>query len=349
MAKVIVALSGGVDSAVAAALLIKQGYDVEGLTLLLWHATHNDQKGLEGASQVAQQLGFPLHVMDARESFRREIVESFIASHLANETPNPCVLCNRALKWNRLIAFADGHKAEYVATGHYARVLQGADGKVGLWRGSDQLKDQSYMLSDLTQHELQRTLLPLGELRKPEVRAIAQSLGLVVSETPESQDLCFVDHQDYKQFLREHAPAATQPGEIRTLDGKLLGLHEGLAFYTIGQRKGLPAFTEALFVLEKQLTINTLIVGTASQLGSDNFFVHPVNWISGDAPDLPIICDVKIRYRANPVRSAISAAANSGVRVQTNQRLRDITPGQSAVFYDCEKVLGGGIIRADER
>src|SRR5690606_2973242 len=189
----------------------------------------------------------------------REVVESFIASHLANETPNPCVLCNRTLKWAELIAFADAQGAEFVATGHYARIVQAGDGKFDLWRATDPAKDQSYMLSNLTQNELHRSILPLGELRKSDVRAIAQSLGLSVSETPDSQDLCFVNQEDYKQFLRYYAPAATQPGEIRTSQGQLLGTHQGLAFYTIGQRKGLPAHTEALYVLEKRSESNTLI------------------------------------------------------------------------------------------
>ena len=349
MSKVIVAMSGGVDSAVAAALLIRQGYDVEGLTLQFWHANRTDQKGLKAAQQVARQLGIPLHVKDARESFRREVVQAFIASHLANETPNPCVLCNPALKWAEMIAVADAQGAEYVATGHYARVVQAPDGKFELWRATDPAKDQSYVLSNLTQQELKQSILPLGKLRKSEVRAIAQSLGLAVSDTPDSQDLCFIDQQDYHQFLREFAPSATHPGEIRTVDGRLLGMHHGLAFYTIGQRKGLPAYTEALYVLEKQPENNTLIVGTASQLGSSQFLVRPVNWISGEAPALPLSCSVKIRYRANPVSSRLSTFDNSSLLVETDLPLRDITPGQSAVFYEGEKVLGGGIIRADGR
>ena len=349
MAKVIVAMSGGVDSAVAVALLIKQGYDLHGLTLQLWHANQTDQKGLEAARQVAAQLGIPLHIQDVRESFRREVVKSFIASHLANETPNPCVLCNRALKWAELIAFAYAQGAEFVATGHYARIFQGVDGKFELWRASDQAKDQSYMLSNLTQQELARSILPLGELRKREVRAIAQSLGLSVSDTPDSQDLCFVNQEDYQQFLRDNAPAATQPGEIRTTQGQLLGMHQGLAFYTIGQRKGLPAYTEALYVLEKRPETNTLIVGTASQLGSTRFPVRPVNWISGETPRLPMVCEVKIRYRATPVRSTLTAADDNGVLVETDRLLRDVTPGQSAVFYEGEKVLGSGLIRANGR
>ena len=348
MAKVIVAMSGGVDSAVAAALLIKQGFTVEGLTLQMWHANRTEQKGLEGARQVAEQLGIPWQVKDVRDSFRQEVVESFIISHLANGTPNPCVLCNRALKWAQLIEVADVQGAEFVATGHYSRVMEGGKGEFELWRASDLAKDQSYMLSNLSQHELKRTILPLGELRKPEVRAIAQSLGLSVSETPDSQDLCFLDHEDLQQFLREFAPSATQPGEIQTITGQSLGMHQGLAFYTIGQRKGLPAYTEALYVLEKRSENNTLIVGTSSQLGSSRFRVSPVNWISGKAPSSSLDCEVKIRYRANPVRATLTIG-EGGVMVETDLRLRDVTPGQSAVFYEGDQVLGGGVIRAEGR
>ncbi|HPR35728.1 MAG TPA: tRNA 2-thiouridine(34) synthase MnmA [Anaerolineaceae bacterium] len=347
MAKVIVAISGGVDSAVAAALLIKQGYEVHALTLQLWHTNRTEQKGLEAARQIAGQLGIPLDIKDVRDSFRHEVVEAFIASHLANETPNPCVLCNRALKWAQMIDFGDAQGAEFVATGHYARIVQADDGIFELWRATDLAKDQSYMLGNLTQQELKRSILPLGELRKPEVRAIAQDLGLAVSETPDSQDLCFVDQEDYHQFLREYAPAATQPGEVRTASGQLLGMHHGLAFYTIGQRKGLPAYTEALYVLEKKPETNALIVGTASQLGNSKFLVRPVNWISGETPRLPLDCEVKIRYRAIPIRSTLTAANDKGVMVELDHLLRDITPGQSAVFYEGEKVLGGGVIRAD--
>ena len=349
MAKVIVAMSGGVDSAVTAALLSQQGYEVEGLTFHVWHSGRTEQKGIEGARQVAAQLGIPWHIMDVRDAFRKEVVGSFIASHLANETPNPCVLCNRVLKWTQLLDFANTHGADYVATGHYARIVQAADGKVELWRAADLAKDQSYMLSNLTQHELARSILPLGEMSKPEVRAIAHNIGLVVSETPDSQDLCFLDHEDTQDFLREYAPAVTQPGEIRTTTGQLLGMHQGLAFYTIGQRKALPAYTEALYVLEKQSETNTLIVGTASQLGSSAFPVRPVNWISGETPLLPLTCEVKIRYRANPVPSTLTIGEGNGVLVETNLCLRDVTPGQSAVFYEGEKVLGGGIIRAQGR
>ncbi len=348
MAKVIVAMSGGVDSAVAAALLIKQGYDVQALTLHLWHANRAEQKGLESARQVADQLGIPLHIKDVRQLFRQQVVEAFIASHLANETPNPCVLCNRILKWAQIISFADAQGAEYVATGHYARILRGANGKSELWRARDLAKDQSYMLSDLTQAELSRSILPLGELAKPEVRAIAQNLNLTVSDAPDSQDLCFINRADYQNFLQKYAPLVTQPGEIRNTQGQLLGKHQGLAFYTIGQRKGLPAYTEALYVLEKRPENNTLIVGTANQLGKQHFLVRPVNWISGQAPAFPIECQVKIRYRANPVSSTLTIS-DEGVIVEIDQPLRDITPGQSAVFYKSDKVLGGGIIRANGR
>ncbi len=349
MAKVIIALSGGVDSAVAAALLQQQGYSVEGLTLHLWHAARKEQKGLDAARQVAAQLGIPLHVADVREAFRVQVVQAFIDSHTANETPNPCVFCNPTLKWTQLIKCADVEGADYVATGHYAQIHQNSAGIFELWRANDLSKDQSYVLCNLTQRELSRTILPLGGLSKPEVREIAQSLGLVVSHTPDSQDLCFLDREDYHQFLLDHASSAAQPGEIRTTEGELLGYHQGLAFYTIGQRKGLPAYTEALYVLDKLAESNTLIVGTSSELGTDTFRVQPVNWISGDAPLFPTRCQVKIRYRATPASASLLLSSENGVIVQTDERLRDVTPGQSAVFYQGNQVLGGGIIRAKRR
>lgn len=349
MPKIIIAMSGGVDSAVAAALLLQQGFTVEALTLHLWHSARSEQKGLEVARQVASQLGIPLHVVDSREDFRQQVVQAFISSHIANETPNPCVFCNPALKWAQLLKTATARNADFVATGHYAQITQAPDGKYELWRAKDIVKDQSYVLSGLSQAELSRTILPLGKLSKPEVREIAQKLGLAVSKTPDSQDLCFLDRKDYHNFLVEHASSAVQAGDIRTTDGRILGRHEGLAFYTIGQRKGLPAYIEALYVLDKIAESNTLIVGPASQLGANSLMARPINWISGEAPTFPIRCQVKIRYRANLIPATLHAAGDDGVSVLTDQILRDATPGQSAVFYEGDNVLGGGIIRSQAR
>lgn len=342
--KVIVAMSGGVDSAVAAVLLQRRGFEVEGLTLRLWHAGKEDQDGIAEARAVARQLAIPLRVLDARDDFRAQVVQAFLESYHAGLTPNPCVFCNRIVKWNKLLGYADSVGANWVATGHYARLKRESQDKVELWAARDQNKDQSYMLAQLRQTELRRTLLPLGELQKSEVRQIAREMGLPVADRHDSQDLCFVSRQEFPAFLRRELAERNAPGEIRTREGKLLGWHQGLVFYTIGQRKGLPAFTEALYVLEKDLLTNTLVVGTAQELGRKLFRAVEFNWISGEPPQLPCQAEVKIRYRAAPAACTIAVGENGIYQVELKEPLRDITPGQAAVFYQGERVLGGGTI-----
>lgn len=342
--KVIIAMSGGVDSAVAAALLQKQGYQVQGLTLRLWHYSMAEQEGIQAAQEVADKIGIQLTVLDAREDFRHEIVQAFLTSHQNCLTPNPCVFCNKALKWKNILAFADEQDAKYVATGHYANIQPSTDGSFHLYRAKDLEKDQSYMLYQLGQNELSRTSFPLGDLTKEQARQIAREIDLNVAVRKDSQDLCFVNRQDYHTFLQENLHDLIQPGEIRTSAGKLLGQHQGLAFYTIGQRKGLPAYTQALYVIEKDPLTNTLIVGTTDELGKTSFHVADPNWISGTAPDFPLECNVKIRYRANLAPAQLTLTNNGNVLVELADPLRDITPGQATVFYQDDLVLGGGMI-----
>ena len=342
--KVIIAMSGGVDSAVAAVLLQRQGYQVQGLTLRLWHYNKAEQDGIQAAKDVANKIGIQLTVLDAKEDFRHKIVQAFLINHQNCLTPNPCVLCNKILKWNKILSFADEQDAKAVATGHYARVQQSEDGIFRLYRAKDLDKDQSYMLSQLGQNELSRTIFPLGDLTKDQVRQVARDINLDVAERKDSQDLCFVNRQDYHSFLQENLLDLKQAGEIRTREGKLLGQHIGLAFYTIGQRKGLPAYTQALYVIEKDPLTNTLIVGTKEELGKSSFCVTDVNWISNSNPDFPLECDLKIRYRANLAPAQITLMNNGNVFVQLADPLRDITPGQVAVFYQGDLVLGGGTI-----
>lgn len=342
--KVIIAMSGGVDSAVAAVLLQRQGYQVQGLTLRLWHYSSAEQDGIQAAKEVADKIGIQLTVLDAREDFRREIVQAFLTSHQNCLTPNPCVLCNKSLKWNKILAFADEQDAKFVATGHYARVQQSADGFFQLYRAKDLEKDQSYMLSQLGQNELSRTIFPLGDLTKEQVRQIAREIDLNVAERKDSQDLCFVNRQDYHTFLQENLSDLMRSGAIRTREGKLLGQHNGLAFYTIGQRKGLPAYTEALYVIEKDPRANTLIVGTTNELGKTSFHVADPNWISSAAPDFPLHCDVKIRYQAKLADAQLTQTNDGKLLVKLAEPLRDITPGQAAVFFQRDLVLGGGTI-----
>lgn len=352
MSKVLVALSGGVDSAVAAALLVEQGHEVTGVTMKLWSPPGCEQENRcctpetrQVAADVAAKLGIPFTILDARDAFRESVVQSFLDGYAQGETPSPCVLCNRRIKWGFLLDHAAEYGADYVATGHYARIQQSPSGLYELWQGLDDSKDQAYMLSLLTQQHLAKTLFPLGERTKPQVREIAHRLGLPAADQPESQDLCFLGEKDYREFLLEYAPAVAHAGPIVSTSGRQLGEHQGLAFYTIGQRKGLPAATRPLYVLEKRMQDNTLIVGFAEELGKSEFTAGPINWISGTPPAAPIETDVKIRFKAAPVPAGVTHLPEGMVRVASGVSLRGVTPGQIAVFYAGRQILGGGPIR----
>jgi tRNA-specific 2-thiouridylase len=358
MTKVVVALSGGVDSSVAAALLVKEGYEVVGATMRLW-----SEPGCEDenrcctpqtralAAQLCRHLGIPFHVLDTVDLFRDVVVQSFLDGYARGDTPNPCINCNRYLKWGHLLEFAESIGAQYISTGHYARILPDEQGKFSLWRGVDESKDQSYFLSLLTQDHLAHTLFPLADLRKTEVRQIAHEMNLPSADLPESQDLCFLGQRDYRDFLAEYAPQTAHPGPIVDRAGKVLGEHQGLAFYTIGQRKGLPSASQALYVLEKDTVQNRLVVGSEGELGRDEMRVAHVNWIAGEPPAKEFAAEVKIRFRALPAAASVSVGsktasgpAGSAVQVAFHAPLRDITAGQMAVFYQGDRVLGGGII-----
>ncbi len=351
MPKVVAALSGGVDSSVAAALLVKQGYDVHGVTLRLWSEPGCEQENRcctpesrRIARELCQQLAIPFEILDAVETFHKQVVGSFLDGYLLGDTPNPCVFCNRHIKWGFLLDYARSIGADYVATGHYARINQDPTGLFELWQGLDSAKDQAYMLSMLDQHQLSKTLFPLGDYDKDEVRKLAHQWSLPSADLPESQDLCFLGQSDYRDFLRKYTPQAVQPGNIVNTLGEILGQHQGLAFYTTGQRKGLPAASQALYVLEKRIADNTLIVGFEDALGRQAFSVVDINWISGEQPVMPMEADVKIRFKAQPAAARLSGLDDDKVQVQLEQPLRDITPGQRAVFYQGVKVLGGGRI-----
>jgi tRNA-specific 2-thiouridylase len=355
MTKVVVALSGGVDSSVSAALLVEQGYEVVGATMRLWSAPGCEEENRcctpqtrELAAQLAEQLGIPFHILDAQQAFRQAVVQRFLDGYSRGDTPNPCVYCNRYLKWDYLWQFAQSIGAEAIATGHYARLRRGTDGTYELWKGVDATKDQTYFLSLLTQQHLAHTLFPLGEYTKVEVRQIAHARQLPAADQPESQDLCFLGKRDYRDFLRENAPQAVQPGEIVDQQGKVLGKHNGLAFYTIGQRKGMPASAHALYVYQKDLEHNRLVVGTEAELGADRMQVREINWIAGNPPADYFEAEVKIRFKAVPALAQIEVQPEGSAMVHFAKPLRDITPGQLAVFYQGEKVLGGGWINASE-
>lgn len=351
--RVVVAMSGGVDSSVAAALLVQQGYEVIGMMMRLWSEDHGaggsnrcctpDQ--MADARRIAAQLGIPFYVIDTQDVFRRSVVQFFIDRYAAGDTPNPCLECNRLIRFEWLLSHALALDAEYLATGHYARTERTPDGAIRLLKGNDPGKDQSYVLSVLTQDKLRHVMFPVGDYAKPEVRRIAGEIGLSVAKKPDSQDLCFLADGDYRRFLREHAPGAVQPGPILMRSGRELGQHTGLPHYTIGQRKGLGiSYPEPLYVLDTDPARNALIVGTEDELGRRHLVAARANWIAGSPPPGPFRAEVKIRYTARPAPALVTPLDEGRFAVEFDDPVRDITPGQSAVAYQGEVCLGGGII-----
>jgi tRNA-specific 2-thiouridylase len=349
-ARVVVALSGGVDSAVAAALLVEQGYAVSGMMLRLWGEPDGKANrcctpdGVCRAMAVAECLGIPFQLLNAEHEFKAQVVDYLVAEYAAGRTPNPCIPCNRLIRFGWLLERARAEGAEFLATGHYARVSRDAEG-YRLLRGRDRRKDQSYFLHVLSKGQLAHVLFPLGELTKQEVRAIARERALPVAEQPESQDLCFLADGDYRRFLAQHAPHVFRPGPIRDTSGRVLGQHRGLPAYTVGQRKGLGiAAAEPLYVLALVPAENTLIVGTAAELGRDECYLEGVHYIAGEPPAASFRATAQIRYRARPVPVTVIPldAARAHVRFDVSQR--DLTPGQFLVLYEDEIVLGGGVI-----
>ncbi|NPV84790.1 MAG: tRNA 2-thiouridine(34) synthase MnmA [Anaerolineae bacterium] len=350
---VLVGMSGGVDSSTAAALLVEAGYRVVGVMLRLWSLD-----GAEGdnrccapdavlqARQAAAQLKIPFYVVDAREAFHQIVVCSFIEGLRRGITPNPCYVCNQKFRWDTLLQQAAAMNLDWVATGHYARIRRSPRGGVELLRGVDGHKDQSYMLCGLRREQLERTLFPLGNFYKDEVRQKARSLDLPCAEREESQDLCFLGSQDIRGFIERYAPEVLQPGLILDRQGKMMGKHAGLALYTIGQRKGLGVSShKPLYVLQKDVASGALIVGHEEDLGQSEFSVAEVNWIRGSAPKEPLAVSVKIRYQAVEVKAEVIPLPDQKAHVRLATRLRDITPGQVAAFYQGENCLGGGIIQ----
>lgn len=293
MNKVVVAMSGGVDSSVAAALLKEQGYDVIGMMLRLWSEPGKEDSNrcctpdaMAQARRVTAKLDIPFYVVDAKEIFRSTVVQYFLDGYAQGITPNPCLVCNHVIRWEFLLDHALALGANFMATGHYVRKREAENGRLELLRAIDRSKDQSYVLNTLTQEKLTKTLFPIGEHRKSEIRGLAGSFGLPTATRADSQDLCFLAGEDYRDFIRRNAGAAGgHPGPIMTREGKTLGEHQGLAYYTIGQRKGLGAgLAQPVYVLVKDAATNTLIVGTRDELGSREMIVKDINWILGEAP-----------------------------------------------------------------
>jgi tRNA-specific 2-thiouridylase len=347
-------MSGGVDSSVAAALLHEQGYDVIGITMKLWdgpetaearHKTCCTLDDVSDARRVAAQLDIPFFVVNFKSQFGSHVIDYFTESYRQGYTPNPCVQCNRYLKFTHLRQRAQQLGAQWIATGHYATVSQGEDGRYYLHRGRDAGKDQSYFLFDLTQEQLRQTLLPLGHYRKDEVRAQAARLRLNVAQKPESQEICFIPDGDYRAFLRTRlASDEALPGPMQTTAGEIVGEHQGLPFYTVGQRRRLGiAAGEPFYVTEVQTEHNTLVVGSRQEAMGEACTVERLNWLCSP-PARALSTTVQIRYRHQPVLATVEPIDADRARVVFREPQFAVTPGQAAVFYDGDTVLGGGWI-----
>lgn len=352
--RVAVAMSGGVDSSVAAALLVQAGYEVIGLMLRLWsqdeaHGENRccDPGAVHLARRVAAQLDIPFHVLDAREPFLRAVVGFFVDGFREGVTPNPCLACNRHVRWGFLRDHAQALGAVKLATGHYACAeLRG--GRLRLLQGLDREKDQSYVLSVLDESDLAVSLFPIGRLTKGQVREMARTLGLPVADRPDSQDLCFLPDSDYRTFLMPRIPQAFRPGPIVTRSGQTLGEHQGLAAYTVGQRKGIRIpWSQPLYVLEKDLRRNALVVGPSAELNCRALRTSAVHWINGAPQESPLRAQVKIRYKAPAVPATIELLHDGGSRVEFDSTVRGVTPGQAAVLYQDDCCLGYGLIRPE--
>ena len=347
-------MSGGVDSSATAALLQEQGYDVIGITLKLWPQDCVNRaedkccgpQAVTDARSVCDRLGIPYYLIDEAAEFQKHVIQYFADEYKAGRTPNPCVMCNQNLKFGRLIDRADQLGADFIATGHFARIEKSADGsRYLLKRGRDARKDQSYFLFSLRQDQLARALFPLGEKTKSDTRAVARHCNLKTADKEESMEICFVPDNNYGGFLQQANLVQKHRGEIVDVAGKILGHHEGIEFYTIGQRRGLGITTpEPVYVVELDPENNRVVVGSDSVLDRDEFTATNCNWIPFDQLTEPIEVTAKIRYNHPGAPATITPSGNGSVKVKLHTLQRAITPGQAAVFYQDDVVVGGGWI-----
>jgi tRNA-specific 2-thiouridylase len=351
--RVLLGMSGGVDSSVAGHLLLLQGYDVIGVTMKVWsqdcisRAEDRccDPPAIADARGVAHSLGVPHYVVDESDDFERMVINYFTSEYKAGRTPNPCVMCNELLKFGKLWDKAHDLGADFIATGHYAINEHLPTGPV-LRKGRDPRKDQSYFLFRLSREQLQRALFPLGFMSKTEIRDIARDLGLPVADKVDSQEICFVPGNDYKAFLKSHLEDGEfHRGGIYDTSGKRLGDHDGIELFTIGQRKGLPGGSpKPLYVIDINPETNSVIVGDDEQLLTAEFEAANLNWLRNEPLTGPVEADIKIRYNHPGARAVIAPVGDNQVRIRFQEPQRAVTPGQAAVFYDDDRVLGGGWI-----
>lgn len=350
-------MSGGVDSSVAAFLLKEQGYEVIGITMNLFSLSKEYCRGenvrsccgwgaVKDAHRVAETLDIPHYVADFRDDFKKKVIDDFCEEYARGRTPNPCIRCNQYIKFDLLMKRAKKLNVDYIATGHHARVEYDSNSRRYLFKkGKDKEKDQSYFLYPLTQEQLSRTLMPIGEYTKKEVREIALKQGLPVAQRPESQEICFVPDNDYARFLKEKIPEACRPGPILNLNNRVLGRHRGIIHYTIGQRRGIGVSApHPLYVLSIERDKNSIFVGTNDQLYEKRLLAFQVNLISVEKIEEPFVVKAKIRYKHKEAKALLKPLNSTRAMVEFEKPQRAITPGQAVVFYDGDMVLGGGII-----
>lgn len=354
--KVVVGMSGGVDSSVAAALLKEEGYDVVGVTMQVWPDKGEDAIENEGgccslsavndARRVCDSLGIRYYVLNFKEIFEDRVIKYFIDEYFKGRTPNPCIMCNRHIKFGELLRRAKNLGAQYVATGHYARVeYDDTLNKYLLKKSHDCRKDQTYALYNLTQQQLKHTLMPIGNFTKDKVRELAEEMGLRVAKKPDSEEICFIPDNDYGSFLKQREPGKVKPGYFKDTEGNIIGMHKGIVHYTIGQRKGLGiAFGKPMFVVDIIPENNTVVLGEQNEVFSDTLYATDLNFIPFDDLKEPMEVTAKIRYTAKEAAAVISPLGDGWVKVKFNEPQRAITPGQSVVFYNGDVVVGGGVI-----
>ena len=353
--KVVVGMSGGVDSSVAAWLLKEQGYDVIGVTMQIWQDEDNEVQeenggccglsAVDDARRVASSIGIPYYVMNFKQEFQKNVIDYFTEEYLNGRTPNPCIACNRYVKWEALLQRSLSIGADYIATGHYARIDKLPNGRYAIRRSATLAKDQTYALYNLTQEQLAHTLMPVGNYSKDKIREMAEEIGLQVANKPDSQDICFVPDGDYAIFIEENADTPIRQGNFVTLDGKILGKHKGIIHYTVGQRKGLGlALGYPAFVLEIRPETDEVVIGTYEESLTHTLRANELNFMSVEDITEPIRVFAKIRYNHKGAWCTVEKTGEDEITCTFDEPIRAVTPGQAVVLYDGEYVLGGGTI-----